>query len=747
MIVAINVKDKLVTVEGVKAAFDIEAGARSDADEALSARIDNIVTPEGDPSLTEISDARVNNNGTTYNSLKARLDADVSVTEAELSKISTNLSEQTGVRILSNWASGYYRLDGDPTGITTSTITSASNYICTYEECSAGDIYLYTGKGTSAARRYAFLSSNSGQNNIISISGSSTQLMNDYMIIAPAGANYIIINTDKRVDYSVKKIGNRRFISENDDLNDYREKGTYFCRNASVASSLSNLPSDGINIGFRLTVSSVIELNDNVSVMQTLVCNSTVSPRVYKRIYLASLSQWGSWHRIYETEQDTLLEIQNLTPIDSGTDLNDMKQYGSYYCQNATVAKTIKNLPFFVDSSFSLYVINSHKADTNEKYVRQIIFGNKISLSSIYTRALNIDWGDWQLLINASIHEQPRIIEATNFTYNKPVGTVKKTINVATNNVAHYWCQGRSFADETPRYLADVPIRIAQWKRWLLHSKIDLLFLQECEDYIDHGYSGHAKTMNAFNYLYSPFFDSDDEIEVVSEGTVLPQNRIDTQSDTTSPSRRKILNRLGLQTITHGGVEQKGCVILNAVSEYTGKGYYNWRIVQLDGVGKILLINVHNFAGLDTIDTRYSRRLDRKSLLDNLESLIASKKTQVGYDYFIIAGDFNAKLAKANLSQSDIEIMDSNYQGWKDDREYILDFCSNISGVPVNGGIIGWFTTISQEESSNAYDNIIVSNNIRIEDIHCDPALVPAGFLHTDHTPVSAAISFIDVTI
>ena len=90
---AINVKDKLVTVEGVKAAFDIEAEARDNADQALSDRIDNIIAPEGDPSLSEVSDARTNKNGTVYNTLKARLDADVSATEAEISALNGSLGD------------------------------------------------------------------------------------------------------------------------------------------------------------------------------------------------------------------------------------------------------------------------------------------------------------------------------------------------------------------------------------------------------------------------------------------------------------------------------------------------------------------------------------------------------------------------------------------------------------------------------------------------------------------------------
>ena len=72
---AINVKNKLVTLESLGVAYSTEQDAREEADQALSTRIDNIVAPEGDPSLTEVSDARVSGS-TTYPTLKARLDAD-----------------------------------------------------------------------------------------------------------------------------------------------------------------------------------------------------------------------------------------------------------------------------------------------------------------------------------------------------------------------------------------------------------------------------------------------------------------------------------------------------------------------------------------------------------------------------------------------------------------------------------------------------------------------------------------------
>ena len=88
---AINVKDKLITLESLGVAYSAEQDAREEADQALSTRIDNIVAPEGDPSLTEVSDARVSGS-TTYNNLKARLDGDKAAIETEISQLSADLN-------------------------------------------------------------------------------------------------------------------------------------------------------------------------------------------------------------------------------------------------------------------------------------------------------------------------------------------------------------------------------------------------------------------------------------------------------------------------------------------------------------------------------------------------------------------------------------------------------------------------------------------------------------------------------
>lgn len=87
---AVDLKNKLITLESFSAIYQEEQESRYNADQALSTRIDNIIAPEGSPSLTEVSDARVSGQ-TTYNTLKARLDADKSEIDIEIDTLKTNL--------------------------------------------------------------------------------------------------------------------------------------------------------------------------------------------------------------------------------------------------------------------------------------------------------------------------------------------------------------------------------------------------------------------------------------------------------------------------------------------------------------------------------------------------------------------------------------------------------------------------------------------------------------------------------
>lgn len=650
-----------------------------------TARIDNITSlPSGSTSGdAELMDIRVGANGSTYPTAGGAVRSQVTSLEKSIDD-----TFHKDVLPIDNWVSGYYTLSNSPTTIDPTVISSSANYTCQVVPCSPGDVFYYRGKGTNAARWYAFLSSASS-NNVIDISGYGDRTDTEVVIVIPEGCSRLLVNSDSRIEYYLKK-SRFKSLSSGMDLNDLLEEGVYISRTKAISTSLLNGPEDiPFSAGLRLDVQRIRE---DVPYVRQIVTTNTTQTK-YLQIYIRIITtEVGEWLLVYHGE-NTRLEINSLTLIDDSTDLDDLTTPGSYYCPNATSTNTLSNVPFFVDTGFSMYVLNSGSPSSGVNYVRQIIYANKKELSSVYTRTKNLEWGEWQLLGASDMFLSPNTLTASTYIPTTRLNTTpKKTLKVMTTNVAHYWLQGRPSDD----YLYDHAIKVANWRKVLMKADADLLFLQECEDYID-----SSRVINAFDYLYKPFFDSDYNID--NEGT----SRTD-KVGRSHPSRRKILNRLGLNT------ECTAVEVAPNDSGYSYNCYFSWCMVSINNVGNILLINMHNFAGGEN-----ARVLDRQKYLTELATFIGTKS----YDYLIIAGDTNAKVPESDYSN-------------------ILTFCSSLNITPANGGLLGWFGTANQEEVARAYDNIFVSNNIRIDNIECDPMLVPSGQWHSDHTPVIATISF-----
>ena len=191
---AINVKDKLVTVESLGIAYSAEQGARQEADQALSTRIDNIVAPDGDPSLTEVSDARVSGQ-TTHNTLKARLDADQAAVGTEIAELKADLDESmtsiikkmqkvTSANLLDPNEAELATLLNGSTGKTSS---NASYFTTGYMPVSEGDVVRCFNSNPSIVqlRTTAFYDSDK-----VFIPGSGTTAGVN-LVTAPAGAAYV----------------------------------------------------------------------------------------------------------------------------------------------------------------------------------------------------------------------------------------------------------------------------------------------------------------------------------------------------------------------------------------------------------------------------------------------------------------------------------------------------------------------------------------------------------------------------
>lgn len=606
----------------------------------------------------------------------------------EITEVKTAFNRYTDYEKLEAWNAGHYYANGPSvTTVDSTSPASNSNYSCMVLQCSPGDVFEYFGESSNTARSISFLSSASGTGNKLTSSG--YQYSTGTKVSAPANAAYVIFNKKNSVPCSIVKYKKIHNLLSGDNLDNCTSEGVYICSSSAIAAEISGRPSTMGSIAFRMDVQKVRITDNYIRQILTTVTGASSDYSIYLREF-TTIS--GDWVLIYNGGQIPL-EIKKLKLIENGTDLNDLLTPGSYYCPSYSVAATLENLPFFVDSGFSMYVVNSGAPSTVDSYIRQIIFANKKEFSTIYTRTLNLVWGEWQVMASADMVLQPYTMAESEFVPGARLqGTPKKTITVATNNVAHYWLQGAATDD----FLADHPIKIDNWRKLLMKTAADIIFLQECEDYID-----EDRTISAFDTLYAPFFDSDHNID--DQGTERPD-----KTGRAHPSRRKILNRLGLNT------EGTAVTVEPVDQTYQYDCYYSWCIVNLSGVGDLLLIDLHNFAGKSA-----ARVTDRANYLDELAAFIGTKT----YDYLIIAGDTNVTNTESDYGN-------------------LLDFCEEIDAIPVNGGIIGWIGTANLEELPRPFDNIIVSNNIRIEDINCDPMLIPSGQLHTDHTLISAKISF-----
>lgn len=666
-----------------------------------SANVQIIVEPAAHP------DSVIDADEDTIRGLAAEVqeivDTAADTVAASLVDTKTQLDDVSNTVQLTYTRGAYIKNNG--TTVDVANPTTSANYEYLVDQCGAGDVYNLSGSSQSSARMYAFADSSY---NVLSYGITGTY---DYVnVIAPTNAAYFISNskwsekTGKCYKGQVRKDVNPIPLDDGTDLNNVLKIGTYCVRSAASSNTILHLPSDYVSAGFWLRVFGIrndySEVRTNPYIIQVLSRNSSDSVRIYYRVITTSgtISEWYKVQRADDT-----LDVNQLTAIPSNSDLDDYTVSGTYYSPDTATTKTIANAPT-LESGFSLWVFKS--AAVSSAHVRQIAFPNKRGTTTIYTRCkTSAGWGGWERMLTTNEYFSPKIAVPVIEPLHARSGTPKKTIRVATNNVAHYWMQGF-----TPRrYTADYPIMLMNWRKYLLDAGIDILFLQECEEWID-----SAHEMTAFDYLYKSFFDSNTNVNTSGQ-------ELNTGN---SPYARKILNRLGMNTESAMGT-------IDSLYDANPKdGYFNWCISSLTGVGNILLINAHNFAS--GVSNSLHPITDRANYLSKLKDFIDSKSGQ--FDYFIIAGDFNSSNMDGKSNGSYV-ISQTN-----EDFTNLKNFCTSVDGHPVNGGMIGWYPTRMEEDQMYCLDNIIVSNNIRIEKIMCESALLKQ--INTDHIPIVAEITF-----
>ena len=596
--------------------------------------------------------------------------------------------------ILRNWQIGKaFLIDDETTSINTETdVVNKSNNACMVVDCVPGEVYALTGSCNSFTRRFAILDAN---NDIIQKPVSTTSWQKEYRINIPTDAVKLIVNVNinNANGYELFFLKDVRIIQNDDDLNNLKEIGiTYMTRFRSFSNdvNIDNLPTK-VTSGFLLkNYKPVIQSGDteynSLYFIQRLETYGVGDNRFIFERSNTSTGIWGAWVEIFNGTQ-VPLDVRHLYEIPENTDLDSITQWGTYYCPNATRAATLSNTPDDKQNTggFALYVLGTNSGNNPTTYRRQVLLKYAMNEPSTYVRQSKnpgTTWGAWRLLVTSHLLKNPVICFEGDcvppYYGNK---TPIKTINIATCNCAHY-----HYTYEDNAYLNTLPLKIMSWRRWLLKTRLNILFLQEVSDTID-----SDKTISAFDTLYAPFFDQDHNIG----------------ADTIVTNRRKILNNLGWDTDT------TGVIVRSDDTSYTRTGYYNYVLINDSELGDVLLVNIHNFA----FDGKEAERL---KLLNEVKGIILNTT----YEYLIIGGDFNVN--------SDT------------DRENLIDFCEDINAFPVNGGIIGWFATSSVETSAtyHTFDNLIVSDNIRIDNIECDPYNYLNTDVYTDHCPVVATITF-----
>lgn len=639
--------------------------------------------------------------GGVYNSTAVQTDttltvsgtaADAAAVGGELGRLRDVLSGVGNAEFL-EWNDGYYYdLRGDSVDV--SSPSPSASYACAVDSYSPGTLYLYWGLGASAARTYAAVSSSGA---ILEALGSTPSQAVSKCRLIGISSDYLtttakmVFNSKASVAHAVLKLTGVSEIAPNTELDSLTDPGTYFSRTGTITGTLGHIP-DGANSGFVLFTKKSHPTSANYAAQILMLSKADTS--VWLRTY--SASAWGDWKRVVtDADLETLLNISDLAAISEGDDMDDYTTPGSYACGTAAICVTLDNQPLVSPAGFSLYVVRSRFNTDGTNYIRQIIFPNKAGSSPVYTRTKTTEWGDWQLLTSVNGATRPKIAGNGALPPAMVSGTPKLKLRVGTHNVAHYWIQGSSFGR---RYLSDYPVKIARWRDWLMSANLDILMLQECEDYID-----SARTASAFNSLYRYYFGGDTN----PDPTTTSATGDNYEPDATDASRRKILNRIGLNTSS-----TMVTVNTSTPATYSKNGYYNWVVCNIADVGSVLLVDVHSFSGSDS-----DRVTDRANYLASVANLIQAQNC----DYFIIAGDFNVTTDT--------------------DKANLMSFCTTVGGTPVNGGLIGWFETFGTEEYAiKTYDNIVVSNNIRVAAIECEPELVPGGRIHSDHTPVVAEL-------
>ena len=145
-----------------------------------------------------------------------------------------------------------------------------------------------------------------------------------------------------------------------DDLNDIKESGVYYSKNATVTQGINNTAEDFS--GFRLIVEDLTY--DKQNFRQTYITSNSNGQNIYTRCTMNGV--YGNWVKM--TPFSTGIDIEQ------NTDINTLLSPCSYYSKDNTITQTLQNVPSQINSGFVL--INQY---INYSAIKQIILPNSQS--------------------------------------------------------------------------------------------------------------------------------------------------------------------------------------------------------------------------------------------------------------------------------------------------------------------------------------------------------------------------------
>lgn len=244
----------------------------------LQAQIDQIAQAAGTGSAdTEVAQARVGADGTSYNTLKARLDADsdnLAITAREVNEILSTLSEWSKV---GNLTGGYYPTSAVGEPIATE-YRAGVQYGSIMVDCTEGDKFKLSGvSGASAGRLYAFVD-NEGIILSLAEEYETHATLNPVEITAPARA--VKVQFVSRIDGQYK---NDIFKQELIDIKSALEKIENYSGKNDYRFSPQNVP--------LLYESTTVEALDGTGIFDA----DTVTPAQIYALYDALVLQYPDY--------------------------------------------------------------------------------------------------------------------------------------------------------------------------------------------------------------------------------------------------------------------------------------------------------------------------------------------------------------------------------------------------------------------------------------------------------------------